>query len=186
MNAIFFKDNVYIAVFNKEDEEFDMIQEDPSLVGCFGGDEAEKYLYGNRVKLELDCTDYACLYIDGIPIHVLDRDDKSFVLDDMMSIETCVAFLNQIEHLGVDTFLSNYKKSLEKLKQDLETQTKQLSQEISVKGNAAKESLLAKMEFLLHSIICMLFVLSINMNAGLENQIYIETSEKIVQHFFND
>ena len=187
MNAIFFKDNVYIAMFNKDVVDFDTMQEDPAFVGSYYDyNVMAKYLYGGRVKLKFSRTDCVYLYIDGISIQTLYRDDDSYVLDDMLPFTTCVAFLNQIENLGVDSFLSNYKQSLEKLKKEVERQATQLSQEISVKEDAQKESLLTQMELLLHEIVCMIFLLSINMNAGLDNHVYIETSEKIINQFFNE
>ena len=186
MNAIFFNDNVYIAVLDKEVVDLDAMQADPTFIGCDDCDITDKYLYGGRVKLDFSSQDYVYLNIDGLSIQVLEQDDSSFVLDDMLSFETCVAFLNQIEHLGVDNFLSNYKQSLEKLKKEVERQATQLSQEISANENAKKASLLTQMELLLHELVCVLFLFSINMNAGLENYVYVEASDKIINQFFHN
>jgi hypothetical protein len=96
------------------------------------------------------------------------------------------AYLNQIEHLGIDTFLDNYKKNLEDFKAQMNEMATALENELKENEDSDKAQLLQKVKNLILSIIIILFSLSINMNAGLDNSQYEEAYEAIIAQCITD
>ena len=201
MNAIFFKDNVYVLVKDKEPIDIDSIVNDKTLIGCYGTKANEKSLYGGRVNIRFSHTrgaDCAYLYIDDIEIRLFEnrtygyngyRSYPYLELVNELSLETCTAFLNQIESLGVDTFLENYKRTMLNLKTEQEKQiialTERMGTEnISSEDRRAIDYVLGKINLFLQQLCCIILILSIHLNAGLDNHIYTDTYNSIINQFF--
>jgi hypothetical protein len=103
-----------------------------------------------------------------------------------LSFPQVTAYLNQIEHLGVDTFLDNYKKNLEDFKAQMNEMATALENELKENEDSDKAQLLQKVKNLIFNIIIILFSLSINMNAGLDNRQYVEAYEAIIEQCITD
>lgn len=115
MEAILLKNGIYIGVDTYVDKSLDdsKIQESKELVYCDESDSA--ILFGGRV--DVSCYQGWHLSVDGIKIKGLEyTTDYPYFAN---SLQNVVVYLNQMQQLGVDTFLSNYKLSLEKTKEKL-------------------------------------------------------------------
>ena len=168
MVAIIFKDNVYVYIVGKEckDENIGKKEEVFKLPGNYD-------LYGGRVKIRLS-NNISSLTIDGISIIRL---DQYYNLDEDLPLNTICAYLNQIHQLGIDTFLANYKVAIENLK--IETMNK-LNESKTTNNN----KLISDLNDILDKLTAILFALWMNMNAGLDNHIYTETYNNIINLYF--
>ena len=124
--------------------------------------------------------------IDGINISSLNRYAKYDIpqIYDAIDIQTCTAYLNQIENLGIDTFLDNFKKQLLAFKDEIIELTNKYEQVQSVKFDENVSKKLDSLRQTLLELSMALFFLMVNLNAGLENQTYIDTYNTIVNQYF--
>ena len=122
VKAIVKQDNVYVVI-EIDDETFEKNYEEyknnenfiwGSTCTWNPNKTIKRVLYGDRVCV--DERNY--LSIDGERIINLGRSYSSF--SDNFNIKEIVAFLNQIENLGLDAFLDNYKLQLQNFKKELE------------------------------------------------------------------
>ena len=144
-------------------------------------------LYGGRVRVSYH-TSYnsikfneLSLVIDGIEIRKL-YSNASFYTSSTPS--EVVAYLNQIENLGVDSFLENYKRQLQQAKHEFEAFADGLQQELAINYDEKKAEELSKYRKFILTLGCILFALLINMNAGLQNTDYINAYENIITSYF--
>lgn len=173
-------ENVYVVVDNYLREEFTP-EEVNELVYDYDSN-VNRILYGGRVHLSYSNGDFAEMKVDGISICEIGFEEKvGFTLDDRIAIEKITAFLNQIENLGVDTFLENYKKRLQDLKTEVESMVSNIEQEHT---DQQEKSNLVSLKNFIGKITCIIFALLVNMNAGLDNQSYIDAYNNIVNLYF--
>lgn len=194
MDAIFKNGNVYVAIMHKDAREEIDFSDSMDLILCKNEDITKNPLYGGRVSLELErysnssssCYSHLCnIVIDGIKV-------KKYVVHDSgkvdslsyFSLEQAAAYLNQIENLGVDSFLENYKLQLQGLKSELEGQADGLQQELALNYNDDKAKVLDSIKKVILSLTCIIFSLLVNMNAGLENHHYTEAYDNIISLYF--
>lgn len=175
MKGIFKNENVYVYINNDEDNKAPI---DDVCILTDG--KSNTFLYGGRVELWA-YYDKVELDIDGISIGKVDGDVS---IEYRLSYSAATAYLNQIENLGVDTFLENYKHQLQQLKQEMEKFADDLQQELAVNYDEKKAQELSKYKKFILTLGCVLFALFINMNAGLENQHYISAYENIINSYF--
>lgn len=174
MKAIFKHENVYVLVDTGKN-----LRENVDGAQIIEPDE-KCIMYGGRVIVRFSGTT-GFIDIDGMRIWLVHLCTGSSIYPfkvDRYELSQVVAFLNQIENLGVDAFLENYKNQLVQLKQNVEnTLNNQMysHSEDEVKGFR---------ELLLWVVTC-IFCLSINMNAGLTNQHYTNAYETIINTYFN-
>lgn len=181
MDAIFKKENVYVAVVDKDIQEGLDQNELEGFICETYGDEAV-HLYGGRVVIRPSSGDFH-LTIDGVLITSL-RTHNVPTIYNYLDIQTCTAYLNQIDNLGVDTFLDNFKKQLLVFKDEIVKLTNKYEQEQSVKFDENTSKILNSLLETLQKLSMALFFLMVNMNAGLENQTYIDTYNTIVNQYF--
>ena len=182
MEAILLKNGIYIGVDTYVDKSLDdsKIQESKELVYCDESDSA--ILFGGRVHVS--CYQGWHLSVDGIKIKVLEyTTDYPYFAN---SLQNVVVYLNQMQQLGVDTFLSNYKLSLEKTKEELTVICDKLEGELSVQENEGKAKLLAKLRGVIIEMIVILFGLMVDVNVGLDNHNYVDAYNKIVNEYSVD
>lgn len=190
MNAIFKKENVYVAIKSKDTREDIQCEEMDTLIFAthYEYEKQKVYLYGGRVYLEnygyngLDIK----ISIDGIPIREISYNNKDsfFFAQVAMTVSKATAFLNQIENLGIDSFLDNYKSQLQEFKKDLEAQAEKIEQEQSIQFNEDKSTFLVSLRRFINELSCIIFCLLINMNAGLDNQFYTDAYNEIINLYF--
>lgn len=170
MSAIVKKDNVYVLI----ESETKMNFEDNSVSVILDSLDSEvqiAYLYGGRVEISKDT-----LYIDGISIFAGDFSYSN--LTQSIDYAQIAAYLNQIENLGIDTFLKNYKESIENFKQKLSAQADQLEQDLLTpadRSETEKSNMRYKLKVIkdiIYKLTFLLLNLAINMNAGLDNEVY--------------
>ncbi len=168
MDAIIFKDNVYVYIESKECKDENIMQKEEvfKLPGIYD-------LYGGRVEIRL-YNNTSNLIIDGISIIRL---DEYYSLDENLRLNTICAYLNQIHQLGIDTFLANYKVAIENLK--IETINK-----LNESKTTNNKTLISDLNDILDKLTAILFALWMNMNAGLDNHIYTETYNNIINLYF--
>lgn len=192
MDAIFKNENVYVAVMNKDAREEIDFSESTDLILCKNEDVTKNSLYGGRVKLYLHsygyrsyASDVCYIELDGIQLKrpVL-REHGDIELVSTHALTHAVAYLNQIENLGVDSFLENYKLQLQELKSELEGQADNLQQELALNYNDDKAKVLDSIKKVILSLVCIIFSLLVNMNAGLENHHYTEAYDNIISLYF--
>lgn len=94
-----------------------------------------------------------------------------------------------MEQLGVDTFLCNYKEAAKCLKNEVSSLSCKLEAELQVREDKEKERSLMHLRNIIDKLIGLLFLLTINMNAGLDNQTYInayDQCENVISQYIND
>lgn len=168
MDAIIFKDNVYVYIKRKECKDENIMQKEE--VFKFPGN---YNLYGGRVEIRLS-NNISSLTIDGISIIRL---DQYYNLDEDLPLNTICAYLNQINQLGIDSFLANYKVTVENLK--IETMNK-----LNESKTTNNKTLISDLNDILDKLTAILFALCLNMNAGLDNHIYTEAYNNIINLYF--
>ena len=184
MNAILKKENVYIAIKNEDLRNGVNSKEVESLIYDYN-DKDSVYLYGGRVSLHYgSAEDLVNLEVDGIQIQEVYHKDSSLSFKKNINLSKAAAFLNQMENLGIDPFLENYKNQLRDFKKELEIKAEKIEQEQSVQFDEGKSSLLNSLRNFIGSLTCVIFSLLINMNAGLDNQSYIDAYDYIVSSYF--
>lgn len=184
MEAILLENGIYIGVDTNVDESLDnsKIQESKELVCCGEYSSDNAILFGGRegVRYYSDWN----LSVDGIEIKVLKYwNDLPYFAN---SFQNVVACLNQMQQLGVDTFLANYKLSLEKTKEELTVICDKLEGELSVQENEWKAKLLAKLRNVIIEMIVVLFALMVDVNVGLDNHNYVDAYNEIVNEYSVD
>lgn len=193
MNAILKKDNVYVLVRDKNPRAGITLDNLENLILCNNLNLKsisiiKNNIYGGRVYLEIPAYrngsdmlyDYCYLTIDGIEIMRFELYSST----NKLSFEHITAYLNQIENLGVDSFLENYKLQLQEIKKEFESMKDELQSELAVNYDENKASTLDYIKKMILSITCIIFSLLINMNAGLNNHHYINAYNEIINMYF--
>ena len=193
MKAILKKDNVYILVRDKNPRAGITLDNLENLILCNNLNLKsisiiKNNIYGGRVYLEIPAYrngsdmlyDYCYLTIDGIEIMRFELYSST----NKLSFEHITAYLNQIENLGVDSFLENYKLQLQEIKKEFESMKDELQSELAVNYDENKASTLDYIKKMILSITCIIFSLLINMNAGLNNHHYINAYNEIINMYF--
>lgn len=196
MRAIIKHENVYVVVRDKEAREDVGFKNVENLILCddYSCSKKENSLYGGRVCLKIPeyrsngyihyKDDYCHIIIDGIGIDKIYESVGMVMKSNEFSWDKIAAYLNQIENLGVDSFLENYKLQLQELKKEFESMKENLQSELAVNYDENKASKLNSINNMLLSITCVIFSLLINMNAGLSNQNYINAYDTIINMYF--
>lgn len=182
MTGIFKVNNVYVVVRDKEVREGIEKNNMPEYI--ISDDDFSATLYGGRVLIERDRS-YFRISIDGIAIYEIKQYSNSIELfeSDYIKIEKIVAYLNQIENLGIETFLENYRKQLETLKGELERVAEKIQEDLG-EGGEKNSTRLAIIRRLIIKISSFLFALYVNMNAGLQAQDYIDAYNMVINMYF--
>lgn len=195
MNAILKKDNVYVLVRDKDPRAGITLDNLENLILCNNLNLKsisiiKNNIYGGRVYLEIPTYrrsygedmlyDYCYLTIDGIEIMRFELYSST----NKLSFEHITAYLNQIENLGVDSFLENYKLQLQEIKKEFESMKDELQSELAINYDENKASTLDFIKKMILSITCIIFSLLINMNAGLNNHHYINAYNEIINMYF--
>ncbi len=187
MDGIFKKDNVYVYVTNKGRRN-DIQEEDMTTLVYSPDSEYEKQhvsLYGGRVYLHWSGYYSLRMSVDGISIgQILHNDNLWFVLSDSLGLGEVTAFLNQMENLGIETFLENYKKQLVNFKKEMEEEVEKMEQEQSIHFDEKKVSSISNLKRAIVKLAIAIFCLFINMNAGLDNQTYTDAYNEIINLYF--
>ena len=185
MNAIFKKENVYVIVDKNLRGEFT-----PEEVEELVYDYDSKYdvlLYGGRVHLKYwyDDRSVVIVEVDGISLYEISFSGKDgYSKNRRIALSKAVAFLNQMENLGIDSFLENYKSHLQEFKKDLEIQAEKIEQEQAVQFDENKLNFLTSLKKFINELTCIIYCLLINMNAGLDNQFYTDAYNEIINLYF--
>lgn len=180
MEAIVNYNGVYLFVKDNSSEFSENLPEGAIVVD---NNSAEKQLFGGRIRLSRLNRTGARLYVDGIIIKVINFDDSDgkILFEEVLPTDSVCSFLNQIEMLGVDTFLENYKQSLLDAKEKYEDLARKIEANISISPNDSE--LKRRLRFInefLGEMICIIFMLAINMNAGMDNHMYSNAFSEFV------
>lgn len=189
---ILFKNGVYTLIEHSlTDAQIEELSKDKSFVvsTTLNGSGTRTFsLYGGRVKIKMEEYGYYRgqflfqLFIDGFEIC-----EKKSVNSEIL--DKITAYLNQIEQLGVDTFLANYKAAIIAEKEELSAMCDKLAAELQLRENEEKEEKLSRLRSKIENLIGLLFLLTINMNAGLDNQAYIDAyaeSENVISQYIEN
>ena len=170
MEAIVNYNGVYLFVKDSSSEFSENIPEEAIVVD---DNTAEKQLFGGRIRLTRSPSGVQ-LYVDGIKIQVIYINyDGQLTFEQDLPEDSVCSFLNQIEMLGVDTFLDNYKQSLLDAKEKYEDLARKIETNISISPDDS--NLKRRLEYInefISEVICIIFMLAINMNAGMDNHMY--------------
>ncbi len=196
MKTIFFKNGVY--VYSEEKFKFDnddnKAKTDVSIIVSDDRHFQRNYLYGGRVRVSFFSDGSGYLTIDGIEIKRFyspyTSDETCAVIEVTASLgaQKVTAYLNQIEQLGIDTFLENYKTTLENFKADImvlcEKYESLLKEEEPNSGSAnTYKDFLDRARSCLTILTIILFSLACNMKTGLDNHVYEDTyNEVLAEH----
>ena len=189
---ILLKNGVYTLIEHSlTDAQIEELSKDKSFVvsTTLNGSGTRTFpLYGGRVKIKMEEYGYYRgqflfqLFIDGFEIC-----EKKSVNSEIL--DKITAYLNQIEQLGVDTFLANYKAAIIAEKEELSAMCDKLAAELQLRENEEKEKTLSRLRSKIENLIGLLFLLTINMNAGLDNQAYIDAyaeSENVISQYIEN
>ena len=188
MTAIVKQDNVYVVVKTEEeisDEKKVLLEKDDSVIAAYISKNSavtDRLLYGGRVNIKVDYyTSWGGYYVEKIELYI---DGVRFDSSDSYSwsFEQVAAYLNQFEHLGLDTFLDNYKAQVKAHKSELEGLLEKWEQQQAIHFDEKMVENLNKLRDSIKDLSYSAFYLFISMNAGLENQDYIDAYENAVSH----
>ena len=186
MEAYIFKsENVYVLVKNKTLRE-DINSSIPTeLVFSFDNYSSEVIsLYGGRVNITTEAYgEHNYIDIDGISICCFSCDVNPSTTY-CMNLEKIVSYLNQIENLGIDSFLDNYRCQVQELKKECEGRIRDLEHELDLKYDDGKAMILSTFKNFVMKLACMIVMLMINMNAGLDNHCYTTAYDNIINLYF--
>jgi hypothetical protein len=195
MEALFFKDGIYIFQNIEDSANVDKIIADEDCIYCQDGkNEDELVLYGGRVKVSnlynrisyshiYNSVYGAELYVDEIPIVEFTKFNDSLRYEIGCKI---VSYLNAIETMGVDAFIKNYKESIEFLYHELKEQDGKLSDELNTSEDAKRKTVLQKIATIRDALLVVLsifFSLKVHMIAGIENEKIIAVYQSIVEMY---
>lgn len=196
MKTIFFQNGVYVyseEEFNFEDDDNKVKTDDSIIVSVDSPyDSDSRLLYGGRVKVYLER--HECnLTVDGVEIKGFDNKSSNescamiYVTDDLTT-QKVTAYLNQIEQLGIDTFLENYMTALENFKADImvlcEKYESLLKEEEPNSGSAnTYKDFLDRARACLTILTIILFSLACNMKTGLDNHVYEDAYNEVLAEY---
>lgn len=184
MNAIFKQNNVYVVAPRRDIRDDVNVEEITELIYDAERDGVVN-LYGGRVEVSGRDSWSVCLEVDGIQIYEISFSEfGECQLGPRMTFNKAVAYLNQIENLGIDTFLDNYKLQLKNLKAEVESSVTKMEQELVSQYDEDKSKVLENLRITIRSLSCLIFMLMINLNAGLDNHVYVEVYNDIVNLYF--
>ena len=103
-------------------------------------------------------------------------------------MQKITAYLNQIEQLGIDTFLENYKTALETFKTDImalcEKYESLLNEEVPYLESANTYKIfLDRARSCLTILTIILFSLACNMKTGLDNHVYEDAYNEVLVEY---
>lgn len=183
-NLLFKKDSIYVVIPEIDDAKFEEVKNDPNLVYHSQGWSTTKeksILYGGRVIVHGGGNELCYLQIDGIYLCRYNENNWHKV-DSLLLAEVC-SYLNQIENLGVDTFLQNYKVQMQAMKDQLTEMSNQLVAELAMNEDKEKSQMLANIRKALLSLIWLVCTLSIHLNASIDNYQYIDAYESVISQY---
>lgn len=191
METIFFKNGVYVCSeeeFNFEDND-NKVKADASIILSNNKNPNSRLLYGGRVKVSLLNAIFH-IAIDGIEVNAFGytssyNNQAGIYQTDHLSVQKVTAYLNQIEQLGIDTFLENYKTALETFKADImvlcEKYESLLKEEEPNSGSAnTYKDFLDRARACLTILTIMIFSLACNMETGLDNHVYEDAYNEVL------
>jgi hypothetical protein len=184
MEAIFKYGNIYVTAPKKEmRSDIDAAEVQELLV--WSNSHNNVNLYGGRVLLDVCYGGGLTMAVDGIEIEEISfNSDGECKTTHCMNTNKTAAYLNQIENLGVDTFIENYRTQLQALKTEIEGSAIKLEQELCAQHDEEKSTILKNLRASILHLSCMIFMLLINLNAGLDNHFYSEAYENITNLYF--
>ncbi len=194
METIFFKNGVYVCSeeeFNFEDND-NKVKADASIILSNNKNPNSRLLYGGRVKVSLLNAIFH-IAIDGIEVNTFGytssyNNQVGIYQTDHLSVQKVTAYLNQIEQLGIDTFLENYKTALETFKADImvlcEKYESLLKEEEPNSGSAnTYKDFLDRARACLTILTIMIFSLACNMKTGLDNHVYEDAYNEVLAEY---
>lgn len=194
METIFFKNGVYVCSeeeFNFEDND-NKVKADASIILSNNKKPNSRLLYGGRVKVSLLNAIFH-IAIDGIEVNAFGyrssyNNQADIYQTDNLSVQKVTAYLNQIEQLGIDTFLENYKTALETFKADImvlcEKYESLLKEEEPNSGSAnTYKDFLDRARACLTILTIILFSLACNMKTGLDNHVYDDAYNEVLAEY---
>lgn len=199
MKTIFFQNGVYVC----SEEEFDFedddnkVKTDVSIIIC--DDRScqcdSKLLYGGRVIVDFPRYNGGkfTLTIDGVEIknlyyEYLNGTCAVIRVTNELTVQKVTAYLNQIEQLGIDTFLENYKTTLENFKADIMALCEKY-ESLLKEEEPNSESADTYKDFLNRARACLtiltiiLFSLACNMKTGLDNHVYEDAYNEVLAEY---
>jgi hypothetical protein len=183
--AIFKNENVYTFVekLDTRSDVSDFIESENYIVG---DDKQMVNLFGGRIILKYVNSSCYKMKIDDIEIVTIkySASGNGFYIENGHSPSQIVAYLNQIENLGIDSFLDNYKMQLQNWKKEMENLVDKIEQELSIKYDDSQNKKLNRFRDFIMELSCILLALLINMNAGLDNYNYVNAYDTIINLFF--
>lgn len=172
------KDNIYIAICDNElsKESQQKLSQDPMTLIAYTScsadyDKKNSTLYGGRVNVSGTAGEWH-ISVCGIKI-------DSFY-NRGYGAQQIADFLNQIEQLGIDAFLSNYKSKVEEHRLLLKQEEQDLMNKISIHEDAYLLQRLSVIRGLLKSMLTIIFILSLHVPAGLDNAQYENAYQSII------
>lgn len=194
METIFLKNGVYVCSeeeFNFEDND-NKVKADASIILSNNKNPNSRLLYGGRVKVSLLNAIFH-IAIDGIEVNAFGytssyNNQAGIYQTDHLSVQKVTAYLNQIEQLGIDTFLENYKTALETFKADImvlcEKYESLLKEEEPNSGSAnTYKDFLDRARACLTILTIMIFSLACNMKTGLDNHVYEDAYNEVLAEY---
>lgn len=180
MDCIIFREGIYTAIEERDCSDEQALADSNMLV-ISDNKSYRNDLYGGRVYVEM----YGDMKIDGISIRSIGFTNGYLYLG-YPSIKGMTSYLNQIENLGVDTFLENYKKSVESAKIDCARIIEGYEQDLALSPNDSKiQGILRELRGVMQALVVLFFALSCYANIGLDNHVYTENYEAIINMYFS-
>lgn len=201
MNAIIFQNGIYVYIQDPNDEQhypiphegnIEAINKDKNIIIMNSGNirKDRTMLYGGRV--EVASTQRGRNYsieIDGIIIYGninKNHDYKLYYIDGCLPPSTVVSILNQIEQLGIDAVMKNYRDIIQKQQDELiETLNKIKNYPESQEITKDEQAQLKFFPDIIEIISGVLYYLALILATGIELAQYVNAYEDAIITYFN-
>lgn len=141
-------------------------------------DKEDAYLYQNRVSIS-----YRYGTLTGWHLTVCGYEIMGFEDFGNLNIHLVADILNQIEQLGIDAFLANYKAKVEEYRLLLKQEERETMDKLSLHEDDNLKKTLANTRNKLSQMLVLIFMLSLHIPCGIDNTQYENAYQAIVAQY---
>lgn len=172
------REGIYVSIYQLPVNTREvLIENEQVIVGEFHreDDVCECHLYGGRVLVSYEQTQEYYLQVDGIRIIDFSLYSNNCSLD----IERVTHYLNQIEQLGVDKFVENYKTVIIQRQEALMQEKSEIEKILENQESPKLLNRLEKLRDLSRDSLFILFMLMMHQPCGIGDAKYIDVFNTI-------
>lgn len=201
MNAIIFQNGIYVYIQDPNDEQhyptphegnIEAINKDKNIISLNLGNlgKGQAMLYAGRVEIKSykNLGEYE-IFIDGIKIYgaiISHPNVDMYILQETIRPSIVISILNQIEQLGIDAVMKNYRESIQKKQDELiETLDKIKNYPENQELTKQEKAQLRFFPGIIDNFSEVLYYLALILATGIELAQYVNAYEDAIITYFN-